>query len=113
MWLDRRRVVTILVLVVGVAAATWLMWGASPSDRPARDVSATVLSITPGVQAKSDPEPIQAVIVLRVEDGTLISVKRPVACIPAIRPGDRVAVRGTPTNFGGARWRLVADRCLR
>jgi hypothetical protein len=101
------------VLVIGFAGTGWLMWLASPSGTPTRQVNATVLSIAPGVQAKGDQEPIQAVIALRTDDGASITVKRPIECMPAIRPGDHVAVQGAPTNLGVTNWRLVSDRCLR
>lgn len=113
MWIDRRALVTIIVLVIGFAGTGWLMWLASPSDRPTRQVSATVLSIAPGAQAKGDHEPIQAVIALRTDDGTSITVKRPIECMPAIRRGDKVALQGTPTNLGVTKWQLATDRCLR
>lgn len=101
------------VLVIGFVGTGWLMWLAAPSDGPSRQVGATVLSIAPGVQAKGDQEPIQAVIALRASDGTPITAKRPIECVPAIRPGDQVVLEGTRTNFGGTNWRFVIDRCIR
>ncbi|MFL9840524.1 hypothetical protein ABS767_06070 [Sphingomonas sp. ST-64] len=103
---DLREVRAVLILAAVACAVGGVFWLAMPNGQPVQRSQATVVSIGPGVQATRDPKPFQAVITLRLDGGTRLTIKRSVDCMRSIQAGDRVPLVGDPNNAGAVTWRI-------
>lgn len=105
---DLGAALAVAVMLAAIVLGAWLNSGAG---RTGERVQAVVLSALPGVQVRADVDAIQAVLSLRLDDGRIVTIKRPVECIGGIRPGSRVALRGVTSWPGGVRWHLDQGPC--
>ncbi len=100
------------VVAAILGGAGWFYWLALPAgDAPVR-AQATVIALSTGVQNRADPRPVQAVLSLRLARGTPVTLKRSVKCLPAVSPGDSVALYGTRNRAGGMVWRIEGEPCV-
>jgi hypothetical protein len=99
-------------IVALLGATAWYSWLWLPADRVVIKSQATVVSLAAGLGSKSTRPPY-AVLSLQLDDGMPVTLGRSLACLPRLRPGDRIQLAGVRSKGGAMLWSIVGEPCPR
>lgn len=107
-----QEVGAVLVIAAILIGGAWFSWLGLPADRNVISANATVVSLTPGLGSKSNLRQPYALLTLQMDDGMPITLGRSLACLPRLKPGDRIQLTGVHSKGGPILWSIAGEPCL-